>query len=425
MTRSAFSPDPAYEIPYLLGVYLGLNAVSDAGLVVDGLPCATVKADFIAGNHDLYSTLLSESGAHRVMCTGRPPINPDRTPEKQIAGIVESAANCGQFSVIVLTGLPFLKITGLDHEGLAAGIGGRAPIAVVPSDSMGGDWLDGYAAFLDALARALPPAPGRRIKRSVALVGCLVDRLEGDSAGNLEELRRLLGFAGLELVSAWPSGGSAAELSRAARAELIISLPYGRKAARTLARRFGARLVETGLPAGLAGTRRWLAAVIRAAGLKGGLPKVYLEEERRAAAAIAPALPALAHRRLLFCGDPVLFGAVAGFAEELALVPSLAVLDAAPRPLSLREKPDVLLYRPGVSQARSALEALPPRRRPALAVMNSFGVTEKLAGGAPYFELGFPSYGRHCLASEPWLGLAGARFLATRLLNCAAAGGAR
>lgn len=412
--------EPVYEIPYLMGVDLALNAVSDAGMIVDGPACSVMKADFIEGNHDLYSNLLSEAGEHRIMCTGRPPVNPDRNPEKQIAGIVESAAGCGHYSVLLLSALPFLKITGLDHEGLVGGIKHGIPIEVIPANSLTGDWLDGYGEFLDAMARALPAGKRRpaKKKRSAAVIGYMMDRREADHVANLAELKRLLGFAGIELLSVWPSGGTFAELARAAGAELLISLPYGRKAARTLAKKYGSKVVETGLPLGLSGTRAWLSAVCRAAGLAARLPESYLAEERRAAAAVSPAFSVLAHKRALFCGDPYLYAAFAAFAAELCMRPSLALLNAAPRELELPEKPEVMLFRPLHSEARRTLRELGARARPDLAVLNSFAISGALAGETPFIELGFPSFGHHCLAPEPFLGLAGARFLVSRLFNC-------
>ena len=55
--------------PTLLGVYLAVNALKDAYVLVDGPDCAFYKAHFIHGRHDLNSTLLRISGRHRVAFT--------------------------------------------------------------------------------------------------------------------------------------------------------------------------------------------------------------------------------------------------------------------------------------------------------------------------------------------------------------------
>ena len=86
--------EKTYQLPYLLGVFLGLNAVSDAAVMVDGANCVMVKADLIAGNHDLFSTLLSETGRHRILCTMSTPVNPPKNPEKKTAAMLNILPEC-------------------------------------------------------------------------------------------------------------------------------------------------------------------------------------------------------------------------------------------------------------------------------------------------------------------------------------------
>lgn len=410
--------EKTYQLPYLLGVFLGLNAVSDACLMVDGANCVMVKADLIAGNHDLFSTLLSETGRHRIVCTMWTPINPPKNPEKKLSAMLNSVAASGQFGAVLLTGLPYCWLAGMDYEGVARSVVSGAPVAAIPARSMESDWLDGYAVTLEALARALPAArPAKRAKNKVALVGYLFDRNECDHTANLKELTRLLKASGLETVSVWPSGGSVAELARAAEASLIVSLPYGRKAAKTLAHKYGAKLLETGLPLGLKSTSAWLAAVRRAAGLPGNLPAAVLAEEREAARLIAPALRVLLHKKIMFAGDPYLYSAFAAFAAELCMSLPLVFLGSARRPLGAGAAAGTVLFAPSAEDVKAAAGALSPYQRPDLAVANSFALTEGFAEGLPFTELGFPSYGHHCLLDEPYFGFSGARSLAARLLN--------
>ena len=410
--------EKTYQLPYLLGVFLGVNAVSDVCLMVDGANCVMVKADLIAGNHDLFSTLLSETGRHRVICTMSSPINPPQNPEKKLAAMLNSVAGSGQFGAVLLTGLPFCWLAGMDYEGIARTVSSGAPVSAIPAKSMDSDWLDGYDLTLEAFARALPAArPGKRAKNKVALVGYMLDRNECDHTANLKELTRLLKASGLETVSIWPSGGSVAELARVSEAALIVSLPYGRKAARTLAAKYKAKLLETGLPLGLKGTSSWLAAVRRAAGLPGSLPAEVLNEERAAARAIAPALRALLHKKVMFSGDPYLYSAFSSFAAELCVSLPMVFLDSARRPLGAGAADGTVLFSPSTEDVKAAMGALSRYQLPHLAVVNSFALTEGFADGIPFVELGFPSYGHHCLSDEPFLGFSGARALAARMLN--------
>ena len=410
--------EKTYQLPYLLGVFLGLNAVSDAAVMVDGANCVMVKADLIAGNHDLFSTLLSESGRHRILCTMSTPVNPPKNPEKKMAAMLNSVAGSGQFGAVLLTGLPYCWLAGMDYEGIARSVVSGAPVAAIPAKSIDSDWLDGYDMMLEALARALPAKrPGKRAKNKVALVGYMFDRNECDHRANLKELTRLLKASGLEVVSIWPSGGSVAELARAAEASLIVSLPYGRKAARTLADKYGAKLLETGLPMGLKGTSAWLASVRRAAGLPGNLPAEVMEEEREAAGIIAPALRILLHKRLMFAGDPYLYSAFASFAAELCISLPLVFLGSSRRPLGAGAASGTVLFTPSTEEAKAARAVLSRYQVPDLAVVNSFSLTEGFAEGLPFVEFGFPSYGHHCLIDEPFFGFSGARSLVSRLLN--------
>jgi len=408
-----------YILPYQIGVYLAVNSVPDACLVIDGPNCVLPKVDLLAGNHDLNSTLLSPLGRHRVVCTMAGPLPQQANPEKSIAKILESAAASGEYGVVLVTGLPFMSLAGVDYDGIASGIRSKSPVTAVAALSMEEDWLDGYDRSLEALISVLPARRQAKQKRSVALAGYLYDRGERDHRANLSELKRLLSLAGLNLTCVIPDGTDFKNWRRALSAELVVSLPYGRRAAARLAAISGARLIETGLPVGLGGTSAWLTAIRRAAGLKGPLPPALAEEEREVAAGLSGALGFLAHGGVVFSGDPHLFTAVAGFTRELGMRVPAAFLNSRSRPLAAGGAAPVLLFSPPVDAAARALAALSAYDKPALAVCDSFARAEGLTGGAAHVELGFPSYARHCLHDEPFMGYAGARALAGRLLNAA------
>ena len=70
----------------------------------------------------------------------------------------------------------------------------------LPDSSMRSDWLDGYDETLCALAGTLGPGKGKKVRGTVAVVGNMYDRNEGDHTGNMDELRRLTRALGLDLV---------------------------------------------------------------------------------------------------------------------------------------------------------------------------------------------------------------------------------
>lgn len=405
--------DRLFALPYQLGVYLAANAVSDAALVVDGPNCSIPKAEYVYGNHDIRSTLFSPSGEHRLFYTMSGPLRQSGNPESRISVLLDSAASSGLFGVIMVTALPFMKLAGMDYDGLAGRARGRTPVTEVPAGSLEGDWLDGYSRALAALAKALPPGRPRRRRRTVALAGYLMDRNEGDHAANIRELRGLLAMCGLELVSVFPDGGNFAGLSAALSAEVVVSLPYGREAAALIAARSGARLVEAGLPVGVSGTTAWLGAVCGAAGVRPG--KKVAEAEAGALADLRPARAPLLGKPAVFAGDPYLFTALRGFMKELGMRPDTAFCDCAHRRLAGGTAR--VMFSPSLEKARLTAAGLSGFEKPAVLVGNSFARTEALVPGVPFVELGFPSYGFHCLTAKPFLGYAGAVLLAERLLN--------
>ena len=94
-----------------------------------------------------------------------------------------------------------------------------------------------------------------------------------------------------------------------------------------------------------------------------------------------------------------------------------ALLDSFARPLGTDRLPRALLFAPDTAEALSLIRDLSGYSRTDVVVGNSFTVTELLDMKRPYVELGFPSYGHHCLSDEPFLGFAGAVSLTGRLLN--------
>lgn len=409
--------------PHLLGVYLAVNAICDSRLVVDGPTCLFYKGEFIQGSHDWASDLLASDGRHRIWHSDTDVNRASLDNEAGLAARLEDA--CAGCAIVFLSALPFCVVGGTDYARLARKAGERAgqPVVCVPGKSLEGDWLSGYGDVLEALAEAVSIPPGRRSKDTAAVVGHLMDRNEGDRRGDVSELKRLLRGLGLEPVSIWLSGGGWDELSAAARAGLVISLPYGRRAARRLARRTGAKLVETGLPLGLEGTRRWLEQVAAASGRLERARAFIREEAARAVPLLERVVPhALTGRRVAFAGDPHLCEALAGLLEEFGASLSAGWLMADPVGLDAAlvrrlKKNRTVVFQP----TRDALEASWRKAEAGtdLVVANSHAL-EWLRPGGPWMELGFPSQFTHCLREDPILGFAGCVGLVERMANARA-----
>ena len=392
------------NLPSLLGVYLAVNALPDAYILVDGPDCALYKSHFIHGRHDLNSTLLRISGRHRVAFTNVCARGVVKEHDEIIRRHILTLDGLAESGLTLVTALPMCSITGVDYGRVIRSLGGRLskPAVDIPPDSLTGDWLDGYAQTLSALVRGLGFTRGRRRKGSAAVIGYLMDRNEADHLGNLAELRRMLAALSLRMDCVWLGGQKALDLRRAQEAEFIISLPYGRAAARRLAGLTGARLVETELPFGLARSQRFMRDVGEAA-VKSRQAEAFIARE------LARAIPRLRwiipqrflNRRAAFMGDPYLAAGFADIAEDLGMTVDGFIIRG--RKGHGGPKAAGVLYEPPASsgEVRRLQEA------PLDLLVSCWCDTEWPQPRCPSMEFGFPSYRHHALFEQPFLGFNG------------------
>ncbi|MDE2492214.1 MAG: hypothetical protein KGM24_15305 [Elusimicrobia bacterium] len=394
------------NFPSMLGVYLAVNAVSDLHVLVDGPDCALYKAHFVHGRHDLESTLLRADGRHRVCFTNVCARGVVSAHDGEIAESVRRLDALPGCAAVLVTALPMCSITGVDYGRVVRALAPelRGTVLDAPPGSLVGDWLDGYASALTALAKSLRLEPGRTRPGTVAIVGHLMDRNEADRRADVRELERLAAGLGLECASVWLSGGPYAELRRVEEAEIVVSLPYARAAARLIAERTGARLVEAPLPFGLPKTQAFVRALGEAAGRPERAAAFAAAEIRRVAPRFRWILPHLfVGRRAAFAGDPHLFAGFADVAADAGLELVGAVLTARAAHGGARD---------GVR-----VEHEPPEEDPETFRLLTDGVDLLVAchlrsldgagGPASRVELGFPSERHHAFFERPTLGFDG------------------
>ncbi|MFA6316088.1 MAG: nitrogenase component 1 [Elusimicrobiota bacterium] len=411
------------NLPYLMGVYAAVNGLRDAYLLVDGPQCVSFKAEHLSAKHDWRSTLLDPSGFHRIVMTGTTFDSVAFDREDTVVRLLGRIAERPEAGVVMVSCLTMCGLTGIQYERLIRPLAARTgkPFLEVRADSLEEDWLDGYAAVWEALARTADVRPIRKRKDAVVLVGHLMDRNEADGPANIAELSRMLAGAGLELVSSWPSGGSYGDLSRAGAASAVVCLPYARSTGKALARRLKVPIIETGLPFGLKASADWLRSVARPMGR-------VKEAERFIDAELKALLPGLEfavpqvflNRRLLYAGDPHLLEGFLGMAETLGFNVTAAAtsrtgrlgpLGAALAPAAL-EEPEEAVW---LSEARA--------RGPFDLCVLSHPAWAVLGGEAgPVMEFGFPSHFHHALAPAPFLGLRGFFHFADRMAEHLMAG---
>ena len=410
------------EYSYLTGVYLAINAIRDSRLVVEGPDCTYMKAQYVQGNHDLFSTLTSVSGYHRIVNTALHPAMMTDSREEPIRELLTEVASHPSTAGAFISSMPMAFITGADYERICRSVREETGTQVINIRglSLQGDWLDGYAETLRSLAKQLELPKMETAPRKVAVVGHLMDRTECDQIANVAEITDMLEAMGLEVVSIWLSGQGFEELSRVAEAGTILSLPYARTAARTLARRTGAEVIELPLPFGLKACETWMTVL-----------GAHFGEETRAAAyaeehlaAIIPRLEwlipfVLQGTRAGWVGDPHLFE---GFAEIIELVGgriSYGVITNRPshaRGISdLVTRYDLKVHPHQKTFVRELAQNLMEDDLNLL-VTNDFGMRIP-AHAIAFYDFGFPTVFRHELHEKPFLGFRGFAAFVSDLAN--------
>ncbi len=422
--------DQPFLLSYQVGVNLAVNAIPDAWLVVDGPNCVLFRTTQIQGNHDWNADLMRSSGLHRVADT-------DCTPDRAAVGdarILEDRLGridrLDECELILLSAMAPVAVTGRQYDGIVQRMDPplQTPVIHLPSGSLTSDWLSGYAQTLDALARQLPLDGPAGAADEVGIVGYLMDRNEADHGANLRELARLVEAAGGRYAGCWLAGGGLRQLQRAGRAGTLVSLPYGREAARTLADRTGARLIECHLPVGLEGTSRFVGQLAAALGHSDPAQAWLAAEQAGAARKLEWILPKrLFGKRLVIIADPHLGAALGQAMIELGCRVPLRIYWSTQAHVEASERPREghLLTNPQPEDVLAALRILcgDGCSAPDLVLTNSqaLSILRRPPGlDLPWLEIGFPSFHHHALFDAPWLGLSGTLCLVDRVANALA-----
>jgi len=414
VNRFARPPIP-HNLPFLNGLYLAVNAIRDAALVVDGPYCLVQKAELHTA-HDPASDLVRADGPGRLLHTDIrfntsvvPSMALDRS--RDIVEVLEGASRDPRFRLVIMSSMDFNHLLNepLDQHRRRAEARGHARVIRVPSESLEADWIDGHARVLERLAAELDLDPGGPQPGQVAVVGHLMDRREGDCLANVAEIGRLVEGAGGRMASLWLDGGWTGDLARAGRASAVVSLPYGREAGRILARRLDIPCAEAPLPLGLQGTCGFVRAV---AGVldRREQGEAFLEGElaRRIPPIRDRAFRFLHGRQAVIQGDPFLVRGLWEFLQELGVETVLA--DVLGRREHLQGDPAV--DDRWVFEERH--DRIPEREADLRIASTAFPDPLPAPGLVP---LGYPNFLRHPSRPEPWLGFEGVLWLTDRLVE--------
>lgn len=418
-----------YRFPYHLGLYMAVNAIPGCFVVIDGPDCIYRKAEWIHGKHDLSASLLDACGRHRVVSTLMHSGEVIKSKGEAVVKRLRRIASLPEAELMLVNSMPHVQIIGTQYDALIASVEHelRQPTYEVPSRALEADWIDGYAEVLTTLAKRLPLSAGGLIGDSVAIVGLLMDRVEADHTANVGELERLVAGLGLSPISTWLSNRPLAHLRAATRAETLLALPHGVEAARALAKRSGARVVEVEQPFGLRASARMLRALADATGREHEAEALIQAELAQIVPRFEWAVPSLLlGRKLAFSGDPTLFDGLLESAVEFGF--EVVHLSAATR------RP---AYGVDLSPARHGL-VVPPLFAPSTdtlirhitTIFDSIGL-DLVIGGSEFpchepkrdaresasMYFGFPNFFRHALFDSPFLGFRGWAWFVEQMIN--------
>ncbi|MBM4398655.1 MAG: hypothetical protein FJ087_23580, partial [Deltaproteobacteria bacterium] len=295
---------------WLDGIYLALVGVPDLWVVLDAGRCvAELMVESGLESHAWRQRLMRMDGEDRLFVTDAGPSRLDTGGSARMLDRLADLASRRRPGAVLVSEMTPSRIAGEDLDALAAAVSKAtgAPARPIEHLSLTRDWLDAIGAALVALARALPDAACTGDRDTVGVIGHLFDRDEADCRADVRELTRLVESLGVEVSSVWTAGEPVARLASAGASRHLLALPYGGTAARAVAARSGARVLDVPLPVGLEGTTAWLRSVGAWLGRDAEAGRAAEEGLREVVPPIGPLVPrAIAGRRIGVVSDPAL-----------------------------------------------------------------------------------------------------------------------
>jgi len=265
-------------------------------------------------------------------------------------------------------------------------------------------WLEGYADVLFSLSKNIDISGADPKDKNVAIVWNLFDRWEGDCIGNVQELKRIVEALWLNCVSLWLDGWNFDDLQEIKHASTILSLPYGRKAAKKIAKRLKADIVELDVPFGLDQTGEFIRKIADHFSLQDTAESFIKKEltEYNKLEIVKWAIPhTFSGKKMWFYGDPYLLNGFLWMAKTLGFtVPKIFVHGDEKhfnnvRTLSfdLEDIKENIEYWLNWDVRVEGLD---------LFVLNSHHHTSPWS--VPFMEFWFPSYYHHVYTYQPYYG---------------------
>ncbi len=310
----------------LTGVSLALHAIPDAFLLLHcGVGCKH-KATSQLSTHDRAGGVVQREGWTEV----------------GDAELIEGSAHrVGPYlrswyarqspGVMVVCSVTFLDLSGEDlaHEVQEAEATIGCQVLDVKAPGHDGDLWAGFASTVLEICRRMDFETAPTARRTVAVIGHLFSRYEGDETGNLAHVEELVTGLGGSLGPVLLSGQPYEALGAAPTADTLVVTPYmapvRKRLARILAEKKKRRaVVDLDLPMGLAGTRVWLTGLAEAMGTSAA--EIIDKWEPVVSAEVTKAAQILSGKRVAIFADVPLAAGWLSICSEVGMTPVLVGL---------------------------------------------------------------------------------------------------
>ncbi len=235
-----------YWSPYLVWVFMWVNAIKDIALYVDWPDCVFWKADFIYKTHDLNSKLKGPNINTKLYFSWVMPNKMVREYDDKIKRKLSFIVDNDYFSIWVVTCMPVTWLLATQYNNIYNEL--KKDFIFIPSftDKFRLDW---YATFLKELAKFIKlDSTKEKIKLNISIIWYLFDRNEWDCISNIEEIKRILGLLWIKVNSVWLSWDNYNDLKSVENSELIVLLPYWKQAWNILSKKLWIDCIETEVP---------------------------------------------------------------------------------------------------------------------------------------------------------------------------------
>ena len=235
MSKNIEKYSPLYSSPFLVGVFMWVNAINDIALYIDWPDCNFYRVDMIYKTHDLWSTLKQANINTRIYFSWVMPNKMITWYDSKIERKLWFIENNNNFKIGIISSMPVTSLLWVQYDSISSNL--KKPYIYVPSytDKFRLDW---YSIFLKQIAKYIPLDTTKEKKKlNISIIWYLFDRNEGDCIWNIEEIKRLLSLLWININSIWLDGGTYDNLSKVEDSELLISLPNWKYALKTLSKK--------------------------------------------------------------------------------------------------------------------------------------------------------------------------------------------